>query len=106
MGQTSPTPKTLTWDDEPFYLVSIGVHKSRRYHAKMRAMYQRLADAVLAANAVLGAGAFMALIGGKGTLIAQILIGIVAAGSAVDTVLGFSKKAKLHDDLCRRYQHF
>ena len=99
MGQTAPPAEAITWDDPPYYLISLAVHRSRRYHAKMRAMYQGLSDAVLAANAVLGAGAFMALMGGKNTGLAQVLIGIVAAGSAVDTVLGFGKKAKIHDDL-------
>ena len=69
----------------------------------MRAYYQRLNDLVLAANAVLGAGAFMALLGGRGTLLAQIFIGIVAAGSALNTILSWGKKAKVHDELCRRF---
>lgn len=69
----------------------------------MRAFYVGLSNYVLSGNAILGAGAFIALIGGNKTILAQILIGFVAAGSALDTVLGFGKKAKLHDDLCRRF---
>lgn len=105
MGQdtTTATEKRITWDDDPFYLVSFGVQKSRRYHAKMSGLYQGLSDIVLSLNAILGAGAFMVLIGGANTLFAKVLIGIVAAGSALDTVLGFSKKAKQHYDLCRRF---
>jgi hypothetical protein len=70
---------------------------------KMCAFYQTMNDFVLGANAILGAGAFMALLGGKKTLIAQILIGIVAALSAIDNVLGFGRKSKLHADLGRRF---
>jgi hypothetical protein len=104
LGQDSATPpKKVTWDDEPYYLVSFGVHKSRRYEAKMSSFYETLGNFVLGGNAILGASAFMALIGGNNTLIAQILIGLVAAGSALDTVLGFAKKAKRHDDLCRKF---
>lgn len=54
-------------------------------------------------NAVAGAGAFIALLGGKSTLLAQVLIGTVAGLSAIDNVLGFSKKSKRHFDLCRRF---
>lgn len=70
---------------------------------KMWAFYQRLSDFVLGINAILGAGAFIALLGGKDGLVAQILIGIVALGSALDNVLGFAKKSKQHADLCRKF---
>jgi hypothetical protein len=107
LGQTAATPEekieNATWDDDPYYVVALAVHKSRRYHMKMCAFYQSMNDFVLGANALLGASAFVALIGGENTLIAQILIGIVAALSAVDNVLGFGKKAKLHADLSRRF---
>lgn len=92
-----------SWGDEPYYLVSFGVNKSRRYHEKMSGFFQGLSDLVLSANALLGAGAFIVLIGGDKTLLVKIFVGIVAAGSALDTVLGFSKKAKQHYDLCRRF---
>ena len=110
MGQTATAPEASegevephSWDDDPYYVVSIGVHKSRRYHMKMCAFYQSMNDFVLGANAILGASAFMALLGGKNTLLAQILIGIVAALSATDNVLGFGKKSKLHADLGRQF---
>jgi hypothetical protein len=70
---------------------------------KMCSFYQTMNDAVLGANAILGASAFMALLGGKNNLTAQILIGIVAGLSAIDNVLGFGKKSKLHADLSRRF---
>ena len=108
MGQsattTSAAPKRkMTWDDDPYYLVSFGIHKSRRYHAKMSSVFQGLNDFVLSANAVAGAGAFISLLGGANTLVAQVLIGFVAVASAVDKALGFSKKSKKHYDLCRRF---
>lgn len=57
----------------------------------------------MAANALLGAGAFIALIGGSGTMLATVLTGIVAAASAVETVLKPSDKARLHSDLTRKF---
>ena len=92
-----------SWNDGACYDVSFGVNRSRRYHAKMRAWYQGWHDLVLALNAVLGTAAFVALLGGKAGWLPQILTGVVAAGSAIDTVLGFAKKAKRHDDLCRSF---
>jgi hypothetical protein len=69
----------------------------------MSAVFQGISDVILSVNAVAGAGAFISLIGGKSTLFAQILIGVVAAASAVDRALNFSKKSKRHYDLCRRF---
>lgn len=57
----------------------------------------------MAANALLGVGAFIALIGGAGTMLATALTGIVAAASAVETVLKPSDKAQLHSDLTRKF---
>ncbi|RTL88127.1 MAG: hypothetical protein EKK29_06020 [Hyphomicrobiales bacterium] len=92
-----------TWDDDPYYVISIGVHKSRRYHSKMAAFFQWLNDVVLGANAILGAGAFIALVGGKDGALAKFLVGTIAVASALDSVIGFSKKSKLHAELCRRF---
>lgn len=106
MGQAAPTAEAeqvKTWDDDPYYVIAIAVHKSRRYHSKMSAFYQWLNDLVLGSNAILGAGAFIALLGGKNGELAKVLIGFVAAGSAIDNVLGFAKKARLHADLTRRF---
>jgi hypothetical protein len=107
LGQTSATaqedPKVKSWDDDPFYVVSMGVHKSRRYHSDMCSFYQRLSNLVLGSNAILGASAFIVLLGGSDSLLAKILVGIVAAGSALDNVLGFAKKAQLHADLSSRF---
>ncbi len=107
MGQTAAAAKTEevkpTWDDDPFYLISIAIHKSRRYHSKMSAFFQMLSSFVLSSNAILGVGAFIALIGGKDGEIAKYLVGFVAIASAVDNVFGFAKKAKVHADLCRKF---
>lgn len=92
-----------SWDDDPYYVISIAVHKSRRYHSKMAAFFQTMNDFVLGTNAILGAGAFISLVGGKDGWLAQTLIGIVAIASALDSTIGFSKKSKLHSELCRRF---
>lgn len=69
----------------------------------MHRFYSTWHDGVMAANALLGAGAFIALLGGEGTSIAIVLTGIVAGASAIETVLKPSDKAQLHADLTRRF---
>lgn len=92
-----------TWNDAPYYLLSLAVHRSRRYHSKMQYFNQSINDTFSALNAVLGAGAFMSLIGGDGTMIAKILIGTVALFSAVDSVVGFGKKAAIYGELAGKF---
>lgn len=83
--------------------MDFAVGRGRRYHSKMQRFYQTWHDAVMAANALLGAGAFVVLIGGSNTVLATVLTGIVAAASALETVLKPSEKASLHSDLSRRF---
>lgn len=91
------------WDHSPYYEVSFGINRSRRYHAKMQDFYQRWYDYTNVGNALCGAGAFLALFGGKDSFAAQILIGAVTLFSTVATVLGPAKKARTHSDLVRKF---
>lgn len=97
------TERDYDWDDGDCFKVAFAVGRSRRYHAKMHRFYEAMHDGVIAVNAVLGAGAFVALIGGKTGSLATVLTGILAAASALDTTFGWSRKAKLHADLTRRF---
>jgi hypothetical protein len=90
------------WNDGDFYDASFSVHKSRRYHAKMRAFYRNLYDLTVAATALTGSAAFVSLIGDSSWL-AKWLTGIVAIASTLELVFGLSKKADIHDSLCRRF---
>lgn len=56
----------------------------------------------MAANAVSGAAAFVAVIG-QWTVFASILTAGIAVASAVETALKPSEKARLHGDLGRRF---
>lgn len=91
------------WNEGPYYEVSFGINRSRRYHARMQDFYQRWYDYTNVGNALCGAGAFLALFGGKDSLVAQVLIGAVTLFSTVATVLGPAKKAKVHSDLTRKF---
>jgi hypothetical protein len=94
----------VSWYNGDCYDVLFGVGKSRRYHAMMRDFYRRCADAVTAITALSGTSAFVALfLEDRTTLVAKILIGLIAAASTLNLVFGFAKKADLHDKLCRQF---
>ena len=56
----------------------------------------------MAIAAIGGSAAFIALIG-DATLIAKIIAAIIAVTAALDVVIGFSERARVHDDLYRRW---
>ena len=96
----------MTWDDEDYYEVCVGVGKSRRYHAMMRDFYRRCADGVTAISAISGTSAFVALFLEDGNSVAaKWLIAAIAVASILNLVFAFSKKADLHDKLCREFTH-
>ncbi|MFA5600905.1 MAG: hypothetical protein WCY15_01645 [Phenylobacterium sp.] len=94
----------MTWDDDDYYDVCVGVGKSRRYHAMMRDFYRRCADTVTAVSAISGTSAFVALfLQDRNSTVAKWLTATIAVASILNLVFGFSKKADLHDKLCRRF---
>ncbi len=104
-GRDRRSPKTsagISWDQDNYYVASFGIHKCRRYHAKLRAFYQGLHNAALGANAVTASGAFVAVLAEMPTLAAW-LTGVVAVATSFDVLFGFDARARLHDDLCRRF---
>jgi hypothetical protein len=95
---------TASWDDDGYYDAAFGVGKSRRYHAFMRAFYQRLSDWTLAAQALTGAAAFVALLPAQpNSLLPKILTAVVAVAATLDLVFRFSQKARVHDELCGKF---
>jgi hypothetical protein len=94
----------MTWDDGDYYEVCVGVGKSRRYHAMMRDFYRRCADGVTSVSAISGTSAFVALfLEDRQSVAAKWLIAAIAVASILNLVFAFSKKADLHDKLCRQF---
>lgn len=91
------------WDDEGFYQSSFAIDKSRRYHAKMQAFYQSWSDLTNILVALAGLGAFLALFGGKDSILAQCFVAAVTVLSTIGSKLAPAKKARLHADLSRRF---
>jgi hypothetical protein len=106
LGQAATAPpeeEVRQWNFGAYWDLFFAVHRSRRYHSKMLNFYQWACDLVLAANALLGTAAFVALVGGDTGTFPKAATGIVAAASALESVLKWSKKAKLHSDLNQRF---
>lgn len=79
-----------------------GVRRSVRYHNRRRSFFDRLHTIASAMNVIFGSAA-VALVVGKLHEAAVISAAIVAALSAIDLVVGFSTKARLHNDLSKRF---
>jgi hypothetical protein len=69
----------------------------------MYGFYQSITDFVLTANALLGATAFVALFGGAKAWIPMTATGIVTAASVCERGFKWSKTAKSHFELYRRF---
>jgi hypothetical protein len=83
--------------------VDFGVKKSLRYHSRVRAYYERLDIWTKWLSAVAGASAFAVLLGDSKSLSAAALTFIVTALALLDIIVAFSQKARLHQDLYRRF---
>jgi len=94
-----------TWDDDEFYDVSFAVGKSRRYHSKMCAFYDRLHNLARVATALTGTASFFVLVAtdAGGVRTAKYLTSVVAIAATIDGVLRFQKKARHHAKLSRRF---
>jgi hypothetical protein len=101
--QNSGADGAPTWEDSPYYETAFGIAKSARYHAKMRAFFQMLSDAVLVGNSILATSAFVLLFKSTAPVLATWLTAIIAVISSISTALGFSKRADLHSTLARRF---
>jgi hypothetical protein len=98
-GTTEPTAEKMSGD---FWALDFGVHKSLRYHAKRRLLFDTLHRWSLAAVAIGGSAAFFALTGAE-TRIAKVTTLIVAIAATLDVAFDFAAKAREHDRFYERF---
>ena len=79
-----------------------GISRKIRYHGKRLRFFDTLHRLVSFTNAVLGSSAFVTVISGMPALAAW-LTGIVAIVSALDSVVGFSERARAYSEQRARY---
>lgn len=82
--------------------IDFGAKKSMRYHSRRRAALERCDSWANWIVAVTGASAFAAIVGEANTF-AKILTFGVAAISLADVIFSFGARARLHQDLYRRF---
>lgn len=91
-------------DEREAQLIALkfGANKSLRYHAARRLFFDRIHRGGMAVAAIGGSAAFVALIGG-GTVLATFAAAIIAVAASLDVAIGFSERARHHDELYRRW---
>lgn len=99
-GTTETTTEDVT--DPDLDALKFGANVSLRYHAARRAFFDGLHRFVMAAAAIGGSAAFVAVVGGQ-TGVAKLATFVLATAAALDVAFGFSEKARHHDYLYRRW---
>jgi hypothetical protein len=93
----------MTPEEQAIWDIDFGVKKSIRYHARRRAFYDRLENWTKILVAVSGAAAFATLIGNPDHWFPKIATAFVAAFGLADVVLNFGARARLHEELYRKF---
>ena len=91
-----------SWDDDGYYEAAFGIHKCRRYHAKLRDFYQAAYNYTVASNAFAASATFVAILGSL-PILAGFLSAIVATASLFESIFRYEHKARLHADLCTKF---
>lgn len=100
-GADDAPAKEVT-DDGGLFSLTFGVGKSLRYQAKRRAFFEALHRGALALSAISASAAFTAIVGNEGDIAKWLALGI-AVVAGLDAVIGFAERARVHDDLYRRF---
>ena len=97
------TENNIASESEAFERLDFGINKSLRYHSKRRALFERLDNFTNWLVAVAGASAFAAVIGDPASSLSKILTALITAIALLDVIWGFGARARLHQDLYRRF---
>lgn len=84
------------------YKTEFAISRLIRYHGKRQRFFDGLHRMVSFINALAGSSAFVSIISGL-PVVAAWLTAIVAVSSALDSVVGFSERARLYADQRSKY---
>lgn len=93
---TSKTPERQLWN------LDFDVAKSIRYHSYRRSFWDRWDHLTKIVSVLTGTSVLVSIVGNE-TKLAVFFSFMVAASSAADVVLGFSTRARRHDNLYREF---
>ena len=80
-----------------------GVRRSIRYHVRRRGFFECLNTLSTAMALIFGSATIATLIGSQGTYWTLAAVGIVTITSAINLVVGSTRRAQLHWDLARKF---
>ena len=83
--------------------IDFGIKKSMRYHSSRRAVFERLDNFTNWLVAVAGASAFASVVGDEKGKLAIYSTFVVMGIALADVIFGFGARARLHQDLYRRF---
>jgi hypothetical protein len=83
--------------------LDFGIKKSMRYHSKRRDLFERLDNFSNWLVAVAGASAFASVVGDSASTLSKVLTALVTAIALLDVIWGFGARARIHQDLYRRF---
>ncbi len=90
------------FDDEWRNLL-FGVRRSIRYNARRRRFFDFLRQFTSAIGVIFGSATFFTLLNKTDPFYPAVAAALVTVFSTIDLVIGTAMKARLHDDLCRRF---
>lgn len=94
----SPDSLDRRWSDQVF-----GVRRSIRYHNRRRAFYDRLDQITNMLSVIFGSAAVYGVLEENLKSVALVSAGLVTVLSAINLVVGSTRKAREHWDFSRRY---
>lgn len=79
------------------------VRRSIRYHARRRMFFERWHLVTSAVAVVFGSGTMMAVLTGMDKIVTASAALVVTVFAAIDLVVGYARRARLHEDLGSRF---
>lgn len=89
--------------DSKWHNLLFGVRRSIRYHARRRMFFDRYRQFTSAIGVIFGSATIFTLLNDMDPLYPAIAAAVVTVFFAIDLVVGTAAKARLHDDLGRRF---
>lgn len=89
--------------DDDYHSLTFGVRRSIRYHAHRRGFYDRFNLFVNAFALIMGSATVLGTLKEHLVTVAIISAMLVTILSAVNLVVGSSRQARLHHDLCKQF---
>lgn len=89
--------------ENEYHDLLFGVRRSIRYHNRRRSFYDRFNLSANAVSLIMGSATVYGTLAEKAHEVAIIAAMFVTIFSAINLVVGSSRQARLHHDLCKRF---